>query len=111
MRRPIRTLSALGLFILEGCSLWVSAAPEEIGCSDEGRLGPPACDIGFICAHNDCIRCTSRDICNDGIDNDCNGRVDDGCLAVSASGGTSAHSPPLPNGGSMAKPAGQAGAN
>ncbi|HEY4105446.1 MAG TPA: hypothetical protein VGM44_16220 [Polyangiaceae bacterium] len=111
MRRAIRALVALGLFILGGCSLWVSAEPEEIGCSEEGRLGPPACGVDFICARGGCIRCASRDICGDGIDNDCNGRIDDGCPGTSTGGAPNTHNPALPSGGSVAKSAAEAGAN
>ena len=106
MRRLLRVSAAACLFGIAGCSFWVSSEPEQIGCTEEGKLGPPACDTGFICAHQSCVRCGVRELCGDSVDNDCNGRIDDGCSNVSAGGGSAGRG--LPSGGAagMAKPAG-----
>ena len=87
MRPPPRLAVMIGLLGIAGCSLWVSSEPEQIGCEDEGKLGPPACGTGFICAHQACVRCSERESCGDNVDNDCNGRIDDGCSNVSGGGG------------------------
>ncbi len=103
---------AVVLFIvgaaLTQCSQWVSSEPEQIGCADEGKLGQPACDTGFVCARHECVRCAREETCGDGIDNDCNGGVDDGCSHVSG-GGAGGHGPPPANGGGAAKTAGAGG--
>ncbi|HWZ91749.1 MAG TPA: hypothetical protein VNW92_22960 [Polyangiaceae bacterium] len=80
---------AAALLGVAGCSLWVSSEPEQIGCTDEGKLGPPACATGFVCAHQACVRCGAREVCGDDLDNDCNGQIDDGC-PVGAAAGSSA---------------------
>lgn len=103
--RKLLHLSVAGAALgIASCSLWVPSEPEQIGCVDEGKLGPPACDEGFLCAHQSCVACGSQELCNDGIDNDCNGKIDDGCPSVSVGGG-SASGPPSAIGGGMAKPA------
>jgi hypothetical protein len=105
MPKALRVSIVGGVLALAGCSLWVSSEPEQIGCVDEGKLGPPACDVGFICAHQSCVACGLRELCGDGVDNDCNGKIDDGCPNVSAGGG-SAGTPSSSSAGGMAKPAG-----
>jgi Putative metal-binding motif len=111
MGSPLRASIAAGLFGLVGCSLWVSAEPGEIGCTAEGKLGPPACDTGFICAWGACVRCAAAEVCGDGVDNDCNGRVDDRCSNVSGSGGSAAHSAAFGGAAGVAKSAGGADSN
>jgi hypothetical protein len=106
MRRLLRASAAACLVSFAGCSFWVSSEPEQVGCMQEGKVGPPACDMGFICAHESCVRCAARELCGDSVDNDCNGRVDDGCSNVSGGGGSAGRG--LQSGGAagMAKPAG-----
>jgi hypothetical protein len=110
----MRKAAGLGIvccvLALASCSLWVSSEPEQIGCVDEGKLGPPACEVGFICARQSCVACGSRELCNDGVDNDCNGKIDDGCPSVSAGGESAGESSVASgasgaSGGGMAKPA------
>ena len=109
MPRPSRALAAAALLVLGACSVWVSSEPDPLGCSAEGQAGPPACDRGFICARQQCVRCVVREVCDDGLDNDCNGRIDDSCPSVSPSGGRAGLSPPLAGAAGVAKFAGAAG--
>ena len=104
MRGLFRTSAAVCVLGMVSCSLWVSSEPEEIGCVDEGKLGPPACDEGFICAHQSCVKCGARELCGDAVDNDCNGKIDDGCPHVSAGGGSAGRGPTFPGTAGMAKP-------
>ena len=108
MRRVLRASVATALLGVAGCSLWVSSEPEQIGCADEGKLGPPACDDGFLCAHQSCVHCAANEICGDAVDNDCNGKVDDGCSSVSGGGGSAVPVPEFAGAPSMANPAGGA---
>lgn len=108
MQRPTRAIVAAGLVALGACSVWVSSEPDPIGCSAEGQRGPPACDRGFICARQQCVRCAAREVCEDGLDNDCNGHIDDACASVS-SGGARAGSSPMTGAAGVAKFAGAAG--
>lgn len=41
------------------CSLLISAEPSPLACSQEGQLGPPACDDGFVCRAGLCQRPTA----------------------------------------------------
>lgn len=86
----VRALSsALALAAAGGCSLLVDAEPDPLGCSAQGQLGPPACAEGFVCTAGACVACTHSELCADDVDNDCNGRVDDGC-AIGAAGASDA---------------------
>lgn len=49
----------LGLVVLLGglasaCSLLIEGEPMPLRCSQEGRVGPPACDPGMICRSGTC---------------------------------------------------------
>jgi len=70
-----------------GCSLLVDDNVEEVPCEGEGTIGPPACDLGEICAQRRCLTCLAVDVCGDAVDNDCSGEVDQGC-AVGGAGGS-----------------------
>jgi hypothetical protein len=50
MRLAWLTLSCL----VSACSWVVSGEPDELRCSLEGALGPPACDPGFRCISGVC---------------------------------------------------------
>jgi hypothetical protein len=53
---------------------------DSIHCRDAGAIGPPACPAAHVCVREVCEACGAEDFCGDGIDNDCNGGVDDlGC--------------------------------
>jgi hypothetical protein len=80
----VRALSGALALVAAGCSLLVTAEPDPVGCSAQGQLGSPACADGFICAAGACVACARGELCADGLDNDCNGRVDDGCAAGAA---------------------------
>ena len=45
---------ALGLLAAAACSLMVNGEPRPLRCSQEGRVGPPACDEGFVCSSGVC---------------------------------------------------------
>lgn len=87
MRRRLGRLGWLCFLLSAGCSLLIGAEPDEIYCEDGGQVGPPACDPGSICALGRCQACSERDACGDAVDNDCNGRVDDGCPGVNGEAG------------------------
>jgi hypothetical protein len=89
-------LGALALAI--GCSLVVPAELDQIRCSQPGAVGPPACDPGFVCAQGVCQSCLQFEICGDGIDNDCNGGIDDGCATAGSSGFGAGSGGALPDG-------------
>lgn len=48
-------------------------------CEQEGVVGSPACPEGESCQRGVCVGCSRKEICGDGVDNDCNGVVDDIC--------------------------------
>ncbi len=77
-RGRVRALVVLVLSA-PACSLVVPAQAERVHCSAEGAIGPPACGAGQICATGVCTACIKVDACGDGVDNDCNGTIDDGC--------------------------------
>ncbi|HEU5075548.1 MAG TPA: hypothetical protein VFU02_15255 [Polyangiaceae bacterium] len=61
------------------CSLVVPSEPEVIHCRERGAVGAPACPANFVCADGICDACADREACGDAVDNDCDGRIDDGC--------------------------------
>lgn len=61
------------------CSTVVPDEFARVRCSAEGQVGPPACEAGEVCGAGVCTTCAEREACGDGVDNDCNGQVDDGC--------------------------------
>ena len=60
------------------CELAVPTALDEIACAGEGTVGAPACPTGQLCAGQRCRDCASAESCGNGLDDDCNGDVDDG---------------------------------
>lgn len=55
MKAPsLLAVMALTLGAASACSLLISDEAEPIACSDEGKLGPPACDPGFSCQGGVC---------------------------------------------------------
>ncbi len=42
-------------------------------------MGAPACDPGQRCLDHLCTQCASQELCGNGVDDDCNGRIDDRC--------------------------------
>lgn len=50
MRAALVAVSGLAF----ACSLLVNGATEELGCTQEGAFGPPACDPGFQCMAGVC---------------------------------------------------------
>lgn len=52
-RSPLPRLGLLAVGVAS-CSLLVSGEGEPLRCSLEGRVGPPACDAGFVCERGVC---------------------------------------------------------
>jgi len=46
-------LGATGLLV-SACSLLIGSETQPLHCSQEGQLGPPACDAGFVCKQGVC---------------------------------------------------------
>ena len=46
-------LGAVGL-LCSACSLLIGSETAPLHCSQEGGLGPPACDVGFVCKEGVC---------------------------------------------------------
>jgi hypothetical protein len=74
-------VAAMGIALaLGGCEAIVPAdVADPLHCTEEGRVGPPACRAGQYCRASACTACLPGEICGDGIDDDCDGRVDQGC--------------------------------
>jgi hypothetical protein len=87
MHRAIGRVASVCFLLSAGCSLLIGSDPDEIHCKDAGWIGPPACDPGAICALGRCQRCAEHDACGDSVDNDCDGRIDDGCAKTGGSAG------------------------
>jgi hypothetical protein len=62
-----------------GCQVLVSAELDVVRCEQEGTVGAPACPEGESCQGGVCVGCSATDLCGDGIDNDCDGEMDEGC--------------------------------
>jgi hypothetical protein len=101
-------LVAMG-FPTSGCALLV---PDDIGavsCRDLGAVGEPACPAGNYCSDGECTRCALTETCGDGIDNDCDGTVDDGCADPGGGNAGDGGSADAGNGGDAGTP--QSGGN
>ena len=81
----MRSLVVL-LAVAVGCTLLVDENIDDVRCATEGAIGPPACDVGQICAQGRCHACLATDVCGDSVDNDCTGEVDQGCADGGAGG-------------------------
>jgi len=46
-------LGSAGL-LLSACSLLIGGETAPLHCSQEGQVGPPACDAGFVCKEGVC---------------------------------------------------------
>ncbi len=69
------------------CSLMVGEADlASVQCMQEGVVGPPACKDGQACLAGRCQQCSAVEACGDNLDNDCNGKPDDGCSAAGSGG-------------------------
>jgi hypothetical protein len=64
----------------------IPSEPEVVYCKQMGHIGTPACRSNHICADGICEACMAAEACGDGIDNDCNGVIDDGCSRGAAGG-------------------------
>lgn len=67
------------VWVVASCSLLVEEDLRQVRCTEDGRIGPPACDPGEVCGAGRCQLCIAHEICDDEVDNDCNGRTDEGC--------------------------------
>lgn len=71
---PVRTYVHLLLAVLWGCSLIVQPG-------DDRCTGDEGCPTGQTCRDEVCVAappCASLDVCGNGVDDDCNGIIDDG---------------------------------
>ncbi len=84
LRRALALLLAVGA--LSACQLAVTTSLDEVGCEQEGTVGPPACRRGQICLEGTCKVCSSSERCGNAVDDDCDGVVDDGCGAAGGGG-------------------------
>jgi hypothetical protein len=78
-RARARLCLGVGLGCILSCSLLVDEEIQAVQCTEVGRIGPPACDPGEICAAERCRACVRDETCADGVDNDCDGSIDEGC--------------------------------
>lgn len=102
MKRRVRALLGIVASFAGGahCSLLVQQDLSELACAEEGVIGAPACENNEICAVGRCRVCSAQEICADGVDNDCNGRVDDRCEPAGDTGaGGEAGAPARASGG------------
>jgi hypothetical protein len=108
MRRRLRRASVVAALVAgSACSLIAPSDLDRVRCSEEGKIGPPACEVGQICGAGVCTACAATEVCGDRVDNDCNGSADDGCGGSGAGGssgqvsfgGTSGGSPDASTGG------------
>jgi hypothetical protein len=90
-------LTAMGV-PTTGCALLVPDDLGAVSCRDLGAVGEPACPRGNYCAAGECTRCALSETCGDGLDNDCDGQVDDGCAV--GEGGEGGDGGSAPDGGS-----------
>lgn len=105
--RKLRGSVASLVFLAAGCSLMVPDSIDDLACAANGVVGPPACPDGQFCSNKVCKACHAADRCGDGIDDNCNGVIDDGCPTGGSAGdgGTSGSS----TGGSAGTSGGTAG--
>lgn len=75
----MRLLIASASLLACACSLLVRDDLDGIRCEDEGVVGPPACPVGSVCGNGRCLDCQTVEVCDDGVDNDCSGQVDEPC--------------------------------
>lgn len=68
------------------CSSMIEAELSQVSCTREGEIGPPNCPSGQSCRSGACAPCAPQDICGNGIDDDCDRQVDDGCIDAPSGG-------------------------
>jgi hypothetical protein len=85
-----RHCGALLACIMTSCQLMVGSDIDRVECEQEGVVGPPACREGESCQQGVCRPCLTQERCGDGLDNDCDGAIDDGCDPDSGSGAAAA---------------------
>ncbi len=84
----MRRLTLAGLLVFPplvvgafmGCQTLVRDDLDVVRCEQEGMVGAPACPEGESCQGGVCTGCSTTDLCGDGIDNDCDGESDEGCV-------------------------------
>lgn len=64
-RSPLPRLALLAVGVAS-CSLLVAGEAEPLRCSLEGRVGPPACDAGFVCESGVCQAISAAGASNGG---------------------------------------------
>ncbi|HET9931441.1 MAG TPA: hypothetical protein VFQ35_12160 [Polyangiaceae bacterium] len=68
------------------CSTIVGNELDDVRCTADNAVGPPACESGWFCGYGRCRVCAATEACGDDLDNDCNGRRDDGCAGAGGLG-------------------------
>ncbi len=88
----LRLVVAIGAHMIAlgvvACSALVTGELDTVHCRDPGLIGPPACPAGQVCRGTTCTPCFAQDVCGNGFDDNCDGRIDENC-AVGGSGGIS----------------------
>lgn len=84
MRSALLVTAALAF--TSACSLLIAGEADEVSCSEEGQLGPPACDAGFSCQAGVC-RAASPSADGDGGEGGIGGQVGQSATPGGASGG------------------------
>lgn len=59
MRRWLAVTAVVVGSACGGCSLLIGSEPSPLACSQEGQIGPPACDPGFVCTAGLCRQATA----------------------------------------------------
>ena len=85
-----RNCCVLLAWLVVSCELMVGSDVDRVECEQEGMVGPPACRTGESCQQGVCRPCLTQERCGDGLDNDCDGAIDDGCDPDGGSGGAAA---------------------
>lgn len=80
--RCLTALTLSALLATAECSVVVADDHAAVRCSVEGHVGPPECEASQICVAGRCADCEVEDPCGDGIDNDCDGSIDENCASA-----------------------------
>jgi Putative metal-binding motif len=74
--RCLHILWSIFSLVASGCSLLISPESAPLLCARSDG-GPEVCPTGLECRNGSCLPTCGREICGDGVDNDCDGMVDE----------------------------------